>query len=320
MIQSIVLLLAVLLAVGLILWLATAQVIAQSILGPPRMTDGKAVYVLKRLSPGDLGLPFAEQRFEVRDSARPTGPPIELAAWWIPAEHTSDRCVVLIHGYADAKVGSIAWAPMWHGLGFNILAIDLRAHGESGGRDCTAGFYERHDLNELLDRLRSLRSAETRELVLFGVSMGAAVALATAAMRDDLMAVVIDSPFADYRAALRRHLDRLGLPPGITATLAIWLAQVISGTNFASVRPVMILREVGCPVMLIRGEAEEFLTAAECKAFDDVMLQRGDRFHHANREASWVVPGVGHLGALRADAVGYSNRVSDFLARCGAKV
>ena len=39
----------------------------------------------------------------------------------------SDRCVVLLHGYADAKVGAIAWAPMWHELGYHALAIDLRA-------------------------------------------------------------------------------------------------------------------------------------------------------------------------------------------------
>ena len=43
---------------------------AGMLLKPPRMTDGKATWVLKRLSPGDLGLPFEELSFEVRDARR----------------------------------------------------------------------------------------------------------------------------------------------------------------------------------------------------------------------------------------------------------
>ena len=313
MIQSIALLLAVLLVVGLIVVLTTAHLLAEAILRPPRMTDGKAVYVLKRLSPGDLGLPFVDERIQVRDSAHPNGPNIELAAWWIPAPSAStgkcEKCVVFLHGYADAKVGSIAWAPTWHSLGYNILALDLRAHGESGGRDVTAGFFERHDVNELLDRLRSIRPDQTRQLVLFGVSMGAAVALASAALRDDLSAVVIDSPFADYRTAVRKHLNRSGMPTGVTATLAIWFAQLGSGAKFAAVRPLDLLADTPCPIMMSRGAEEDFITAEESRALDAAMLHRGYRFADVN----WIVPGVGHLGALQADPHLYASKIEDFL-------
>src|SRR5436309_1814370 len=105
---------------------------ARTLLRPNRMTDAKALTLLRRLSPGDLGLDFEDVRFEVRDEQ--TGKPLRLAAWWIPAEELSHRTVLLLHGYADAKVGAIAWAPTLHGLHWNILALDLRAHGESAGR------------------------------------------------------------------------------------------------------------------------------------------------------------------------------------------
>ena len=100
-----------------------------------------------------------------------TGNPLKLAAWWIPAKSAgggpATRTILLIHGYADAKVGAIAWAPTLHALGWNILAIDLRAHGESGGKLSTAGYWERHDVVQLIDQFRAQRPRETATLVLF---------------------------------------------------------------------------------------------------------------------------------------------------------
>src|SRR5881394_598903 len=188
---SFLLLAAVLLGAGVVLTGAAVIVMAWALLRPPRMTDGKAAWLLQRLSPGDLGLAYEEVTFAVRDVR--TGEALRIAAWWIPAAAPSDRCVVLLHGYADAKVGAVAWAPVWHRLGYHILAPDLRAHGESGGRESTGGYFERHDVDQVISQLRAERPAATRHVVLFGVSLGAAVAAAAAALRDDVAAVVLES-------------------------------------------------------------------------------------------------------------------------------
>ncbi len=182
---------------------ASLLMMARLLLRPARMSDGKAAYLLKRLSPGDLGLHFQTLEFQARDEK--SNKPIQLAAWWIAHPAAMGKCVVLIHGYGDAKVGAIAWAPMWHELGYHILAIDLRAHGESEGRETTAGYFERHDLNQVLDQLRAARPSDTRTLVLFGISLGGAVALGTAETRDDIAAIVLDSPFTQYSHAVAAH-------------------------------------------------------------------------------------------------------------------
>src|SRR5688572_21256580 len=91
--------------VGALLVSFVAWVIALSLLHPPRMTDGKAMYVLRRMSPTDIGLTYERVTFEVRDEANPgSDQKLKMAAWWIPHEHANGRCVVMLHGYADAKV------------------------------------------------------------------------------------------------------------------------------------------------------------------------------------------------------------------------
>src|SRR5688500_11072845 len=254
---SLLWLVAVLSALGVFLAAATVAAMAWSLLRPPRMTDGKAVWLLRRLSPGDLGMPYEEMPFDVRDTR--TGERLRMAAWWIPCPRESaaggapetDRCVVLLHGYADAKVGAIAWAPAWWRLGYNILALDLRAHGESAGTLSTAGYFERHDVDQVITRLRAERPAATRHVVLFGASLGAAIAVAAAALRDDLAGIVLESPFTDFRSASRTHMDLLGLPGGAFQGAALRLAEWLAYADFDAVNTVNLLRTVRCPVLVI---------------------------------------------------------------------
>ena len=255
---SLISLLLVLLALGLLTAAAAAALMALGLLRPPRMNDGKALYLLRRLSPWDLGMPFEEVSFVVTDEA--SGGRLGIAGWWIPAparpERETGRCAVLLHGYSDAKVGAIAWAGPWRELGFHVLALDLRAHGESEGTFSTGGWFERHDVAQVIDQLRADRPAETRHVVLFGVSLGASVALAAAEVLGQagpgvVSAVVLESPFADFRGAALRHMDRLGLPVGWIGRAAVALAQWRAHADFGAVRPVDLLRRVRCPVMVI---------------------------------------------------------------------
>ena len=235
---------------GLLLAATLIVLMARTLLRPRRMNDGRATVVLKRLSPGDLNMPFEELSFQVRDER--TGQSLHLAAWWIPCGR-SERTALLIHGYSDAKVGAIAWAPTLHALGWNVLAIDLRAHGQSEGVLSTAGYWERHDVAQIINQFRAMRPLQTQALVLFGVSLGAAVALATAALRDDIAGVIMESPFGDYRHAIAAHGQMRGLPGGAMRNAAVRVAEWMSGADFRAVRPTAIIARATCPVMVIHA-------------------------------------------------------------------
>jgi alpha-beta hydrolase superfamily lysophospholipase len=300
----------VMLAVLLVVVAGTLTLLAHAILHPPRMTDGKAAYVLKRLSPGDLAMRFEPARFEVRDEH--AGKPLSIAGWWIPHPSGGDRTVVFVHGYADAKVGSIAWAPTWQSLGYHILAIDLRAHGESGGRYTTAGVFERHDLDQVINELRAARPQQTRRLVLFGVSMGTAVVLATEHLRNDIDAMVLDCPFVHFRAGALRQVQLLGLPlPGLLPG-TLWIAKRMSGADFDQIQPLELMGSAKCPLLVIHSGNDQFVPPEDAAQIESVLASRS-----AERGPSeyWLVPDIAHLMALPADPEEYARRLGDFLQR-----
>ena len=307
--SEIVAFILVLLLAGGALFLLTSYLMARTLIRPPRMTDAKANWVLGRLTPQDIGLEYEPTAFTVRDAH--SGAHLSLAAWWIP-RHGSDRCVVLIHGYADAKVGAIAWAPLFHDLGYNVVALDLRAHGESDGAFTTAGYYERHDLNELFNRLRIDRPEETKHVVLFGASMGAAVACAAAVERDDLAGIILDSPFADFRTAAMAHCDLLGLPGQRLQRFALRWAERMTDASFDDISPVRLIPRLRCPVLLIDSGDDPFVTES-----DRVALEQAVRANALATGGSglrrWHVPDVPHLMTIVHRPDEYRGNVASFL-------
>jgi hypothetical protein len=305
---SLLILALILVVVAALLVGVTLVLMALTLLRPPRMTDGKATIVLRRVSPGDLGLRFEETRFDVRDLR--TNRTLSIAAWWIAHPAAQGRCVVLVHGYADGKVGAIAWAPMWHALGYNILAIDLRAHGYSGGTFSTAGYFERHDLNQVLDQLLAERPGEARQLVLFGVSLGAAVALATAQLRDDIDALVLECPYADYLHGVEAHAAVMQTPLPRFVPTAYRLAQRMSGARFDEVKPVDLLAQARVPTMVIEADADPFVPPGDRAAIEREMADRDARGHAS---VYWNVSEAAHVMGIVADAGEYARRIESFL-------
>ncbi len=120
--------------------------------------------------------------------------------------------------------------------------------------------------------------------------MGAAVAAGAPRREGVVDAIVLESPFADYRAAVRTHMDLLGLPGGALQRAAVWLAQRWSGADFAAVRPVDLLGRIACPVLAIVPTDDVFLPPAHERAMDEAVRARGNA-----ADVYWRVEGAGHL-------------------------
>lgn len=302
-------LLLVLLAVGVALVALVCLAMAKFLLSPPRMTDGAALWILKRLGPDDLDLPFENLSFFVIDET--THKKLKITAWWIPAASPSSRCVMIIHGYADAKVGGIAWAPTFGAMGYNVLAIDLRAHGEADGTQTTAGYFERHDVSQVIDQIRAQRPDATRELILFGVSLGAAVAGATAAMRDDIDAVIMDCPYSDYPTAAQTHARVMGMPGPMFQRIAIALAEKMSGADLRECAPTRIIPTLACPLMVIHGAYDLFVDPVDMDAVEAATRSRPAEL---GPTVYWRAADTHHVLALRTDPAEFRRRVEEFLA------
>ena len=81
------------------------------------------------------------------------GAGVSLKGWRFPASGEKRGTIVYLHGVADNRYGVTGIADRFTRRGFDVVAYDSRAHGQSGGENCTYGYYEKQDLRRVLDTI-----------------------------------------------------------------------------------------------------------------------------------------------------------------------
>jgi len=130
---------------------------------------------------------------------------ILIAADFYPASSTAAKGALLVHMMPADRTSWRDFAPQLVAQGYNVLAIDLRGHGESAGGP--AGYRRFSDDQHQksiadLDAGRAFlesKGVRRENLVLIGASIGANLVLQYLAENPEVRQAVLLSPGFDYR-------------------------------------------------------------------------------------------------------------------------
>lgn len=145
------------------------------------------------VTPSALGLRHDEIELVTSDGER-------LHAWFLPSpvDRETERMTVLVcHGNAGNISHRLDLTLRLHAnLAADVLLFDYRGFGRSSGKPNEAGTYE--DVRAAYGYLVEQRGIDEGRIVLFGQSLGAAVALQLATEVDP-RALVLEAPFTSVR-------------------------------------------------------------------------------------------------------------------------
>src|SRR3984893_1904192 len=122
-----------------------------------------------------------------------------LRGWKVRAVKPNGNWVLVFHGVADNRVGVLGQAQLLLQEGYGVVMMDARAHGASDGPMATYGWLERNDSKAVVDALET--TEHPRHLFALGESMGAGLALQSAAVEPRIEGVVAEASFASLREA-----------------------------------------------------------------------------------------------------------------------
>jgi fermentation-respiration switch protein FrsA (DUF1100 family) len=145
-------------------------------------------YTTLAQTPTDWGLGYEEIFLNTEDGLR-------LHGWYIPAQG-SKRALIFFHGNAGNISHRGESVAIFHRLGLNVLILDYRGYGRSQGKPAENGLYK--DARAAWRYLTSERGFAPEDIILFGRSLGGAVAAKLAADSQP-GGLILESTFSSAR-------------------------------------------------------------------------------------------------------------------------
>ena len=229
---------------------------------------------------------------------------VTIRGWWF-ARPESQRVIIGLHGHRGAKtdllgIGSGLWR-----AGNNVLLFDLRGCGESDAAPQSLAHLEQRDARAAVRYVQA--RMQDAQIGMIGYSMGASIAILTAATDPAIRAVVADSPFAAMRDVIADAYVRRRLPTRPALDLADVVTRWRYGYPFQAVRPIDVVPALAPrPFLLLHGSADTIIPVSHAHRL----------FAVAGEPKELVIfEGAQHCGGYFADRPAYVSRVAEFFAR-----
>lgn len=216
------------------------------------------------------------------------------------------KTLIILHGISSCKEFFLPRAEQLSKQGINVVLLDLRAHGQSGGEYCTFGYYEKHDVSAVVDML--LARDSTQKIGIMGHSLGGAIALQALAEDERLQFGIIESTFSSMEAVVEQYgVNYFGIRSPWLAQHTLDKSAAIAGFDPYQVIPSESARHITQPVFMSHGDSDE-----------RIPWQMGkDNFDHlASQDKQWyLIPKGRHNGAWQVGGVPYETAFMGFLKR-----
>ena len=176
----------------------------------------------------------------------------KLAAWYAPSPG-STATIILLHPVRSDRRSMLDRASFFADRDYDVLLIDMQAHGESPGENITSGHREKLDVAAAVDFIRG-RHPDHR-IGIDGWSLGGAAALLAVPLGVD--AIVIESVYPTISEAVyNRVAIKIGPLKYLAAPLLLCQLKPRLGISPSDLRPIDYVSKVGCPLLVIAGDAD----------------------------------------------------------------
>lgn len=242
-----------------------------------RLFSGPRVF--KSMESGNPSFFYTTDTLETRDK-------IPLEIWQSQADSASYGTVILFHGLTRNKSTVLHQATEFCNWGYNVVLVDARAHGNSGGQTTTIGYMESEEVKLAYDYVKNTGE---KKIYLWGISMGAVQVLkAVADYALQPAGIILEMPFQSLQSHIKARINLMGFPKQPFGFLITFWIGAERGFNSFTFNTADYAKKINCPVLLehaskdplVPGEEAENIYAAIASA-DKKMVIYEDAGHES---------------------------------------
>lgn len=214
--------------------------------------------------------------------------------------------MILFHGYRSMALRDCAGGYiLGKKAGFNVLAVDQRAHGRSEGRVISFGIRERKDCLSWIQYINE-RFGTDAPVVISGLSMGAATVLMAADLDlpENVACIMADCPYSSPAGIIRKVSEDRKYPSALAMPFIRLSARLFGRFRLDESSAVESVHSAKIPLLIMHGESDDFVP---CEMSRIIAKNAGGpcQLH--------TFPGAGHGLCYTSDPQRYERIAIEFL-------
>jgi len=189
-------------------------------------------------------------------------------------------------------------------MGYNVMLVDFRAHGNSEGNITTIGWNESEDVKLAYDWL--VQKGENK-IFLWGFSMGSVAVLKSVAENNLKVAgIILEMPFGSLLQHMKGRAPTFGFPKQPFGVLVTFWTGVRRGFNGFKFNLNKYAEQLNCPVLYQWADKDIYVTEKEAETLFN---------HIGSRQKKMVVyENAGHGSLVQQNSTKWRIEIEEFLS------
>ena len=221
--------------------------------------------------------------------------------------NNSNVYVIIVHPYEARGSYMKYFIEKFYNMGFNILAIDLRTHGESEGKIYSLGYLERLDVLAWIKYIND--NYNNVQIILYGISMGANAVMmcCNEDNTNNVKAIIEDAGFTNAYEQLKRRLDmayKFSFLPIVEATSL--MSKIRLGFSFEDIDVKKRVAMSKIPILFIHGDKDELVDYNMVNKLYDACSSEKEKL---------IIKDGHHISAVFSNEDLYWNTIKNFISK-----
>lgn len=212
---------------------------------------------------------------------------------------------LMFHGYrGSAERDLCGGVQRSFSLGHNVLIVDQRASGKSGGSVISFGINESKDCHAWLAYMLEHFGPDSK-IILTGISMGAATVMMAAGkpLPTNVIGILADCGYTSPKAIIKKVIRDMKLPADLLYPFVKLAARVLGRFDLEECSAIEAMRSCHVPVIFFHGETDDYVPC---------VMSRENYNACTARKKLVTTPEAGHGLCYPADPKGYLNALREF--------